>query len=279
MFSKIIFGVLIVSAVVYVAYHKLSGKPVYLRYKDGGRRDWLFRMGWLFTLAVAIVGGAVGADKEMPSREMMCYKMSISPADDDNMLKKLHIAWITLNTYSGHDAAEMSKGMDQATENFKKAINEAVEKGKIDKELASRLVMLHKTLAYYAYRENSKISCYDVTQLGGLMYSSEDTLVKQLGLLREAKKKGALSQDVFDKAQQTIMRNTEIVTQVKEFYELPADKRDEAAEFKKLQDEKLEISDLNKKAATYIMEMEELKPAQKPQDKPVTGTDGTAKDK
>lgn len=191
MLSKILFALVLVAALGYVIYHKITGRKINLRFSRKNKFDIFFGIIWLFVLAVAVLTG-VATKSQDP--QVLCYEPMAM--QDVNPLDNVRLAWVALNTYKGKDYKEGEAGRDAAVQRFESVMDEEVKAQLVDKDVASRLALLHKKMAYHAFRVSSHYlvdgryvlyeSCYIMSVSGGIVIDSTEDIIKQLELLRQA---------------------------------------------------------------------------------------------
>jgi hypothetical protein len=120
----------------------------------------------------------------------------------EGALATLAAVWLTLDPKQG--------------ESFGQKLEAAVQQGHINQQVSDVLKVAFGQLAFhkdFTSAERRGMRCYQMTQLGGSLRNSRANALKQLELLREARKAGKIDEGTAQKCQVVLARELEMFSQ------------------------------------------------------------------
>jgi len=204
MMSKITIVILTLAAFLYALWLVLLRKPLPDPLKATGVRK-------RFLLAVLLFAGLLGASgsaRAAKGPDVTCYfvgppkeqQNQARPSSRDRVVATLQGVWRTLDQEKGKE--------------FRAKLEAAARTGALPEKAANMLAVAYEDLAFHKHMTRSKgpvPTCYEPSILGGTQYTSRENALKQLELLDEARKKGAIDAETAKKAQAAIAREIEFL--------------------------------------------------------------------
>ncbi len=144
-------------------------------------------------------------------------------------------------------------------EEFRNKLQEAVGQSVIRKKTANMLAIAFAELAYHKNRtrgDGPRMSCYEMTQLGGMLQNTRENALKQLELLEKARKSGTIDEKTAKKAHAVLAREVQMLYQAKGL-NWPQDYMAQEKLIEEYKADKIIPGDSVSVAAGIIVEMEE----------------------
>lgn len=265
MTTKTILAIITLCAFVYAAYLLIMRRRVRIPLPDGRPEGFFARMGWLFYLAVAIISGVLADDIQGDRPDVDCYMMSITTESQEVEKKKtfaaLRTAWrvVRLVDFKTYGTDDDIKNHEQWKQAFSLAVNDAVRQNIISKKGASILRDIFNGMLEHMSANRWISTCYMPANLSlvepGVLNAA---LYTRVILLREAKERGSLNEEVLRKAEAFLQAEIEIFALYnQENEQMPVDEKQIV---KMIKDRKIPISESSKEAATMILRLEEIAP-------------------
>jgi hypothetical protein len=203
--SKIIIACLAIAAFAYAVWLVVSHRrlPNPKHHKGLQRR---------FVLATLLFVGLLAATFSRAGRppKVTCYDIAIprheirQPVTARKFGVALKAIWRTLDP--------------ERNEEFRNKVEAVAAEGKIRKKTAKMLAIAFQELAYHKQRTRGKglhTMCYEMTPLGGTLYTTRENALKQLELLAKARESGAIDSETAAKAHAVLAREVEILHRAK----------------------------------------------------------------
>jgi hypothetical protein len=202
--SKTTIAILTLAAFLYAAWLVLLRRPLPDPVKTTGLRK-------RFLLAVLLFAGLLGTGgvgRGAKGPDVTCY-FAGPPKEEreealrlsrDQAIATLKGVWRALDEENG--------------EEFRAKLEAAAQRGAIRQKVATMLAVTYEDLAFHKFMTRSKgpvPTCYEPTMLGGIQYTSRENAMKQLELLEEARKKGAIDEETAKKARAALAKEIEML--------------------------------------------------------------------
>jgi hypothetical protein len=131
---------------------------------------------------------------------------------------RLRAAWAAVGKLGHVSYESLEKSVEAKRSELRKLVEPLIAAKLVGRAAGEVLIQLHGDRVYHVLRKTAA-TCYDPTQLGARVESTREAREKQLALLAELARKGAVKPELVAKVRRTIEKQTELLLRVSSVWE------------------------------------------------------------